>query len=72
MRRGCGRFLSHPSAYDGENMCDILRQSAEAYRKLSLYAYTIIGGRKGKQITVEIRFPADAYHHLAGFQECET
>ena len=49
-------------------MCDVLKQSAEAYRELSRYAYTIIGGRKGKQITVEIRFPVDAYHHLAGFQ----
>lgn len=48
-------------------MCDLLMKSARAYRMLENYAYTIIGGRKGSTITVQITFPEDAFHHLAGF-----
>lgn len=49
-------------------MCDLLKKSAMAYQALSQYEYTLICGRKGVQTIVTIRFPANAYHHLAGFQ----
>lgn len=49
-------------------MCDLLKKSALAYKDLSAYEYTLICGRKGVQTQVAIRFPASAYHHLAGFQ----
>lgn len=49
-------------------MCDLLKKSAIAYAKLSAYEYTLICGKKGNKIQIQIRFPASAYHHLAGFQ----
>ena len=49
-------------------MCDLLKKSALAYQELSEYKYTLVCGRKGIQTQVEICFPIDAYHHLAGFQ----
>ncbi len=49
-------------------MCDLLKKSALAYRALSVYEYTLICGRKGIQTRVVVRFPINAYHHLAGFQ----
>lgn len=49
-------------------MCDLLKESALAYKDLSAYEYTLICGKKGVQTQVVIRFPANAYHHLAGFQ----
>lgn len=49
-------------------MCDLLKKSALAYKELSVYEYTLICGRKGVQTQIAIRFPDDAYHHLAGFQ----
>ena len=48
-------------------MCDLLMKSARAYRMLENYSYTIVGGRKGSTIAVQITFPEDAFHHLAGF-----
>lgn len=49
-------------------MCDLLKKSALAYQVLSEYEYTLTCGRKGVLTRVVIRFPANAYHHLAGFQ----
>lgn len=49
-------------------MCDLLKKSAMAYQKLSEYEYVLICGRKGIQTQVLLRFPTNAYHHLAGFQ----
>ena len=49
-------------------MCNLLKESALAYKALSAYEYTLICGKKGVQTQVVIRFPANAYHHLAGFQ----
>ena len=49
-------------------MCDLLKESALAYKDLSAYEYTLICGKKGVQTQVVIRFLANAYHHLAGFQ----
>lgn len=49
-------------------MSDLLLESARAYRALNDTEFTFLFGRKGKQYSFRLRFPADAYHHLAGFQ----
>lgn len=49
-------------------MCDLLKKSALAYQKLSACQYTLLCDKKGVLTQVIIRFPVDAYHHLAGFQ----
>lgn len=49
-------------------MCDLLKRSALAYNELSAYEYNIVCGRKEVKTCVIVKFPKDAYHHLAGFQ----
>lgn len=53
----------------GGNMCDLLMQSAEAYKQLSLYRYRFLLGRKSKLYRFEISFPDSCYWHLAGLHK---
>lgn len=63
-----GDFLRAYILYGG-NMGDLLKQSAEAYKQLSLYRYRFLLGRKSQLYRFEISFPDECYWHLAGLHK---
>jgi hypothetical protein len=48
---------------------DLLKASANAFKKLTSVAYHIVLGRKGKTYTLDIVFMPDNFYHLAGFHK---
>ena len=50
-------------------MSDLLKQSAEAYQRLSAFRYKFLLGRKGQSYELTIEFPASAFWHLAGLHK---
>lgn len=50
-------------------MNDWLKQSAEAYCRLSSYRYAFLLGRKARLYSLEISFPTECYWHLAGLHK---
>lgn len=49
-------------------MADYLLQSALVYAALMNVQYRLVLGKKNREYTITLSFPADGYHHLAGFQ----
>ena len=46
-----------------------LQQRAQAFERLLATEYKMIIGRKGKTVTIVLRFQADHFHHLAGLHK---
>ena len=53
-------------------MTDLLKQSAEAYKRLSVYRYTFTLGRRGKTYTLILEFPEASFWHLSGLHRTRT
>lgn len=47
---------------------DLLYQAAMAWRELTTYTYRITYGKNKKLHTITLKFRADEFYHLAGFQ----
>ena len=50
-------------------MTDLLKQCAEAYKKLSAYRYTFTLGRREKAYSLIIEFPESSFWHLSGLHK---